>query len=264
MDTPLLEKSKKWIERNFAGLGDLHKTTRPIEFTRDSAKRDAERLSGELNGWITGRNGRKLAVVTDYHPNLPNLIIVEFLDEATKLRAGTVTFTLLSPTRELKIGFFNLQGTEGQGFGKMFSKTLRTFIPAGVGVIFEVEEVQMKTFLLATLAKLMESGTITDWRFGSPLRPKVEPGRTIPLAEDEQHKFEEAFLTFQGNEKNPLLGIYRAFRAPFRNIRVGLNDQDKFIFQAVGVCEPLESECSSSIDLVPRTVIGSPSLVPSL
>jgi len=234
MDDPVLEKSKQLIQRGFSRLTDLSKARVPVGFFKDSALADAQRISNEFNGQIVGKKGQRLAVVTDYPPELPNLLVIELLDERTARRVGYVTLLLLHPTRELSVGNFYLGKQRGQGFGRILVESFRGFIPAGVKVKFRIEEYHSKGFLLNLTNMLMKAGEIVNWRLNSPLRPEPSEGKFALLPMKDQLKIEERFLASYSLQKCPVFMLFQAFYCRFSALRTCLDHRGKFIYEAFG------------------------------
>jgi hypothetical protein len=202
-----LEKSKRWFANHLAGLGDLNKTSSPIKLKTDSIQEDAQWIAQQFNGRIHGKDGREFILVTDSHPRLENLILLEFIDVQTARGVGFFSILLLPQIREISMGHFNLKGARFQGIGKHFTRVLSSFIPKGALISFRIEEFYTKGVLYFITSKLMEYGQISDWRLSSPLRPKPKKGENLFLPAEDQKKIEMQFLAGYAKKKSPILKL---------------------------------------------------------
>jgi len=239
-----LKKSLKALTDGFKEFGDLPIPQRPIGFSQDTLHLDLERICNEFNGKIKNNKGQEVFVITDTHPKMPRLLLIEFFDANScktlaNKKLGCINLLIVPEEGVLDVGNFSLSDLQGSGIGKTITERFRHYIPNGIKISFTIEEFLTRQWLLDLMVGLMEEGEIVDWRISSQGRPKPTRGKIHFLPPKDCKRVEEKVLHHYQNIKSPLLGLFRAFRASFQKLSIGLDDQCRFIFEVEGECQSL-------------------------
>jgi len=230
MSKPKLNKSKRFIQRNFHGLHPLSVPAHAISFRIENLEKDMKRLESDLTGILVNKRDEKVAVIAEGHSEYKNCLYVEFLDLQKGNRIGHVTLVFRPQWNDFYIGYLNLIPIQKRGFGKKITEIFCGFMPDGVKINCVIEEKNTRNLLKNLTQELMEKGEITDWTINSPHRPKPKVGEGIPMPLIDQEKIEFHFLQKINSQKTPITALMESFQATFKKLRTCLSDDGKFVY----------------------------------